>query len=122
MFFIPTSVEVTAQQVCDQIIAAFEGGSNHWIHEVRPVELATGVPHNPWYGHYSVFGGDFLIIILAVEDDTQWQLKPDNVRQGLTLMAEKYPDHFKDLIEDNGDAATADVFLQLCLFEEVVYG
>jgi hypothetical protein len=40
----------------------------------------------------------------------------------LALMAEKEPRHFGDFMGENDDATTSDVFLQLCLFGEVVYG
>lgn len=44
------------------------------------------------------------------------------VRKGLRLMKEQYPDHWTDLVEENEDAVTGDVWLQLAVFGEVVYG
>jgi len=37
-------------------------------------------------------------------------------------MAEKYPRHFHNFLEENDDAETGDVFIQCCLFGEIVYG
>jgi hypothetical protein len=37
-------------------------------------------------------------------------------------MADKYPRHIADILSENDDATTGDVFLQLCLFGDVVYG
>jgi hypothetical protein len=37
-------------------------------------------------------------------------------------MAREYGRHFSDMIAENDDATTADVFLQCCLFGELVYG
>jgi hypothetical protein len=44
------------------------------------------------------------------------------VTKGLEIMATKYARHFADLVSENDDADTHDVFLQCALFGEVVYG
>jgi len=44
------------------------------------------------------------------------------ISRGLLLMSEKYPKHFADLIGENDDATTHDVFLQCCLLNNVIYG
>ena len=46
----------------------------------------------------------------------------DNVKKGLELMQEKYPNHYADLVEENDDAITGDVWLQLAVFGELIYG
>ncbi len=45
----------------------------------------------------------------------------NKIKRGLTVMAKKEISHFSDLINDNADQITADVFLQCCLFGEVLY-
>jgi hypothetical protein len=37
-------------------------------------------------------------------------------------MGDKYPSHLSDLVEEQDDAITADILLQLALFGELVYG
>lgn len=49
-------------------------------------------------------------------------LNIEDIKKGLKVMAEEQPQHFADFIEGNGDNDTGDVFLQLCLFSDVVYG
>lgn len=49
-------------------------------------------------------------------------LTGEKVRIGLSIMAEKYPRHFQDVVADNADAETGDVLVQLSLFGEIVYG
>lgn len=44
------------------------------------------------------------------------------LQRGCNLMREKYPEHYKDIKSGNGDAITGDVFLQLSLFGDVVFG
>jgi len=42
--------------------------------------------------------------------------------EGLENMHEESPRHYKDFIEENWDAITADVFLQYALFGKVIFG
>jgi len=38
------------------------------------------------------------------------------------VMAKKEPRHFADFLKEDYDETTGDVFLQCCLFGEVIYG
>lgn len=42
--------------------------------------------------------------------------------KGLKIMAEKYPLHFDTFINESEDAITGDVFIQCCVFGEIVFG
>lgn len=44
------------------------------------------------------------------------------IKKGLTVMAKKQPQDFADFIKGDYDQNTGDVFLQCCLFGEVIYG
>ena len=46
----------------------------------------------------------------------------DDVRKGLELMRDKYPRHYADLMEEDDDLITGDVWLQLAVFGELIYG
>ena len=58
------------------------------------------------------------------EDDnpTQHELTLKGVRKGLRLMKKEYPSHYADLVEEQDDAITGDVWLQLAVFGELIYG
>ena len=43
------------------------------------------------------------------------------IRRGLQVFVEQYPHHFADMLLENGDMITGDVFVQCCLFGEVKY-
>lgn len=45
-----------------------------------------------------------------------------DVEKGLKLMQEQYPHHYADLVEEEDDAITGDVWLQLAVFGELIYG
>ena len=46
----------------------------------------------------------------------------DNVKKGLELMHDQYPRHYADLVEEDDDLTTGDVWLQLAVFGELIYG
>lgn len=123
MFEITTKVEITDQMVADLVTTAFEGGSNYWIERVDYGFVPTVELESPKYADPAFYqhGGELLI----VDNDERkvWTLTRSAVAKGLQLMAEFKPRrHWQAVLDDNGDAETADVFLQLCLFGEVVFG
>lgn len=46
----------------------------------------------------------------------------DDVKKGLELMRDLYPRHWADLVEEDDDLTTGDVWLQLTVFGELIYG
>lgn len=53
---------------------------------------------------------------------TEYRLDRAALLRGSDLMAEKFPHHFANVITENADAETGDVYLQCCLFGGIVYG
>ena len=56
------------------------------------------------------------------ETPTKHYLTMDNVQKGLELMRDEYPRHYADLMMEEDDAITGDVWLQLAVFGELIYG
>ena len=46
----------------------------------------------------------------------------EKIKRGLTVMAKKQPHDFADILKGEYDNNTGDIFLQCCLFGEVIYG
>lgn len=44
------------------------------------------------------------------------------IARGVEVLASKYPKALGDILSGNDDANTADIFVQACLFGELVYG
>jgi len=117
------NARVSNQQIADQLITAFEGGINYWCRNVRVMrDDGVRLSDNDIMDRpddlerctievYEIDGG--------IEPRT---LKYADFKPGLEVMAKDYPEHFANLITDNGDADTADIFMQCCLFGEVIYG
>jgi hypothetical protein len=123
-------VRVTGDQIADQIVTAVEGGCNYWLASfklVTPRLSLTAGREGLWYAKSAIWeDGPFLIRAVGLENDDgdeEWLLTPENLKRGLKVMATSHPKHFDDAFVSEGcDAETADVFLQCCLFEEIVYG
>lgn len=132
-----TNVNVKDYDLLCTLISAIEGGSNYWCSNVkgyRAIFNCTKVPYTTpnktdvegenfrkWYES----GGSLTI----TEDDSHkfghdgvWTFDKAAIEKGISIMANKYPRHFANMVNENGDAETGDVFLQCCLFGEIVYG
>jgi hypothetical protein len=126
-YSVTTTFEVDPKRVQDLIVGAFEGGSNYWLGRGR-VELINppyeALPKEDvvWYGReFNVFAQPDFKITLETDEGLK-ELTPATVQKGLELMGQLHNRHFRDMLDETDDAETSDVFLQLCLFEEVVYG
>jgi hypothetical protein len=118
-----------AQRITDMVSGALEGGSTYWMDftDGAPVSL-KGVPrlneNEPWWSA--------LNRCLCYDEEFSFTVRDDNkVTHVVTaahlwnawqLMQEKHYRHFRDMVAENDDATTADVFLQLAIFTIVVYG
>jgi len=126
------SYDTIASLLCD----AFEGGSNYWYEIVKyekpekiwiwklPTRSLDEPPTIYKHIQYPLSIGGAVII-----RDNESENKGDNLRldldaihRGIQIMAQKYPHHFANVINENDDAITGDVFLQCCLFGELIYG
>ena len=116
---------VPDQRIEDLLCNALEGGSNYW-YIIKKFNYPSGQTKESLgitYPHIELplKGGSLTI------GDIEGQM-PDKVldraaiTKGLELMAEKYPKHYADFLAENDDATTGDVFLQLAVFGEVVFG
>lgn len=102
----------------NHVTSAIEGGSNYWA------RIDVG-QHQPGWRNY--FTARFTITEMgdeqagAVHGET-YDLSLDKLKQGLQVLANEYPHHFKDVIAETGDATTGDVLVQCALFGTIVYG
>ncbi len=120
--------DITLDRISNLLCSAFEGGSNYWyqIQEfVDPKEFTFRTDENQLYKHLDYplnEGGAVIVGDLEDEDAKPKRLDLDAIKKGLVTMSRDYPRHMMDFINDNDDATTGDVFLQCCLFGDVIYG
>lgn len=123
---------VDAEQIVSLLVGAIEGGINYWAQSAdykgrKPIGDAASYD---WYAEV-----DFLLspgwkfkLSYDLEEGKEGDSKGrclinlTKVRQGLRSMALNDPKHFADLISENADATTADVFMQHIVFGKVIYG
>lgn len=60
-------------------------------------------------------------VIDTEDDDKIYTLNIKSIKNGLQKMAEIEPKHLADLINGDGDQVTGDIFLQYCLFGNIIY-
>lgn len=102
-------------------ITAVEGGSNYWF------EVAEGcMPKSESLSDlYEVCleCPEFQVDVFERNTfDLLGIINLERLIKGLDIMMRDYPRHYADVIEDNADAETADVYFQCVVMGEVVFG
>lgn len=126
---ITINISVSIDKIHNAIIGAFEGGSCYWVHDAT---LRKGYQRPDddlvWWGREEVFSQDFEFE--ARFDDPY---KPEgngagrkfitnaDIPRALELMATRSPKAFSDLMTEDDDATTHDVFMQYLLLGDIIY-
>ena len=123
---VKATVRIPEQKINDMIVSTVEGGCNYWARFQLPKDWKKSYQN---YYEIPMKGGE--IEVFDVEtDELLGVINRATVKVGLQLMADckdikgkQVPArHFKNLATDNEDAETADVFIQLSVMGEIVYG
>ena len=108
------------RMVEELLISALEGGSKYWYmildHNKKEVPecefLSTLLMHEK---------GRMKIKFDSGKDDFKW-IEHKDLLPALELFRTKHRKHYDDLKKRNGDAETGDIYFQLLVMGEVVYG
>lgn len=134
---------ILMEDIRSLLVSALEGGSNYWM-ELNDLEYPPNTTKEDFIegGKYAVknyhpayvlpFIKDGAIVIQDLDEVTH-TLTKGKIEEGLRIMARKYPQHFRDFISEDYDGNThcrlkprqgtaADIFLQLALFGDIMYG
>lgn len=105
----------------DLIVSSLEGGSGYWMEinipedikdKWNPVNYANQIINNNW--SIPVFNVEHPEIQLG-------EINNNNLQRGLNLLS-KFPYTLANIVEEDYDSIDADVFIQLVVMEEVIYG
>ena len=114
--------DIPFQRIDDLIITGVEGGTNYWM-------SVEGAWNESVWGDLekTVKEGKLKFSnrkLADTDEDHLFEkvLTEEVIQQGLQLMADKHSRHFEDFMNENEDAITGDVFIQLCVLGEVRYG
>ena len=135
--------ELTKEDYIDYFITALEGGSNYWyalidLHK----DISYNVKHNKKslseaIGEHIFNGGsvnfydkdnitgkdkDEIGAMIKNQENLLGTVDMDSLLGTITIIKRDYPEIWDGFLIGQYDAADADVFLQLCVMEEVVYG
>jgi hypothetical protein len=108
----------------NMLVGALEGGSNYWYSDATIVRLpdrltlAAADGYHPLELVPTLKGGQVHI----TAEGQACILNLASLEHGLAIMQTKYPHHWANILQEDDDAETADVFLQCVCFGEVVYG
>jgi len=104
---------------------AFGGGSNYWYASLEKDSPPRGTPDSSSYWHwcqeYPVFGGS-VQFVADDEPDEVLTLDRAALDKGWEIFRTNHVRRYADAISENSDTTTGDVFLQVCVFGEKVYG
>lgn len=135
MPFISIEINISKETIANLLASAFEGGSSYWISNIadrteplNPVDLKKLGSWGKVYPnyHWPLFVGGKVKIAEKAEENGQdiiiHELDLISIRNGLKVMAKKYPNYFSQILDDNYDSITSDVFLQCCTIGYKKYG
>lgn len=107
------------------LVDALEGGSNYW-YAIRREELPKQKPGelicDAILRSLIQEKGKLDIYDLEDENELLGTLTLESMLNAFDLMEEKWPRHYADLLNDNADSSTADVWFQLATMKDIVFG
>ena len=113
------------------IVSAWEGGSSYWAH-VSDGMMDQILAKTEDMGEDEPTVNRVIMAIqrglpVKVRDAEEPEnvlgiLTPESWAKGEALMLKNQRRHFADILSENDDAITADIFFQFCLMGELVYG
>lgn len=124
---------ITDEQRSNLLCSAIEGGSNYWyllnedscqiINEKgKPQGSTERIPLVDKM--FKALQAAAEIPVYDIEDATELlgKISMSSIKRGEEIMVKDYPGHFADIISESDDANTGDVWFQLAVMGQVVYG
>lgn len=109
---------VKASRLVDLLCCALEGGSNYWCDYSAEYSRVD----SEICALYDVMHDNYLLTVKDTFTGKEYSVTLGRMKLGLADMARKFPKHSSNFINENEDAETGDVFLQCCIFGDLIYG
>lgn len=128
------------EDIINLFVDALEGGSNYWYHirhlpnEISYKAKEMGQSVSEAIGEYILKGGyvQFYDAEEEYDEDDYTETHSDNgllgtvdmdsILEAITIIKRDYPDVWENILDEQYDANDADIFLQLCVMGDVVFG
>ena len=127
---IKLETEITIERIKDLLCSAFEGGIDYWGNVKSRIGLKEELKAE-YFHEIPALGGE-LTLFDNETDEELGKIDMESMKQAFEYMAagtdkngKDYPqfrDHFADFMGENDDAKTGDIFVQLAVMGEVVFG
>ena len=121
---------ITIERIKDLLCAAFEGGIDYWGNVKSKIGLKDKLKAE--YVHEIPALGGELILFDNETDEKLGIIDMESMKKAFQYMADgtdkngkdipQLKKHLDDFLNENEDAITADVFVQLAVMEEIVFG
>lgn len=105
------TLECDDVRVADLLRCALQG-SHYWARIERNVGASA----------VAAGDGEWHVEDTEADEGQVYTLNHEALHRGMVAMARNYPRMFGQFLESREDADTGDVYLQCCLFGDVVYG
>jgi hypothetical protein len=116
------------EDIEDLFVSALEGGSNYWYRiKYIPKEIRYHVkelkqPLAEAIANHVINGGYIQFFDAENKDELLGTVDMDKLLDAISLLKKDYPDTWNNIIDENADANDADIFLQLAVMGDVVFG
>jgi Asp-tRNA(Asn)/Glu-tRNA(Gln) amidotransferase C subunit len=143
--------KLTKEDIINLFVTALEGGSNYWYYIEFPDKVNTGEPTSEAVGNFILNGGEVIFYDFEIMKDVQKKLSKgyynieggivdeklfaedkqeallgyvdmNSILEGISITKEDYPEVWENILLEQYDANDADIFLQLCVMGEIVFG
>lgn len=122
-------IQLTDEQRLNLLTSALEGGSNYWyeirkaacdkIDSVKPSDGKTPFVDRMWA---AIKAGKNIEVHDIESRDLLGHISLETIERGEQSMLEQQPEHFADILAENDDACTGDVWFQFAVLNQIVYG
>jgi Cft2 family RNA processing exonuclease len=118
----------TNQDIEDLFVTALEGGSNYWYYIKNiPKEIKYQVkqlkqPLADAIAKHVIDGGYIQFFDVEDENELLGTVDMDKLLEAISLLKKDYPDTWNNILDEDCDADCADIFLQLAVMGDIVFG
>lgn len=116
------------QRLLDLFITAYEGGSSYWARlsiifsEETQQKFNAGLSPSEHIFNRMFNDNKEFRVWDAENGDLLGTISKANLKEGYRLLKAEHESHYADILNENWDATTADIFMQLSVMQEIVFG
>jgi hypothetical protein len=122
-------LNITKEQIADQLCTALEGGSNYWcmLGNIDTTHFVKGDTLDDNLAKSFLADKKYELNVYDIESDEDepellGKVTYDSIVKAFSIMSREYPQTLANIISGDYDADDSDVWFQLATMGEVVFG